>query len=84
MSAGSESSVNVPPSPLPNPVVFAWLAFLEGIVAYGLVVFSITLLEGGEIIPDVLAEWRVGAGVFVAVTGLMIVYRLYKDSYIGF
>lgn len=84
MSTDTKNSVNVPPSPLPNPVVFVWLAFLEGIVAYGLVVFSITLLEGGEIIPDVLAEWGVGAGIFVAVTALMIVYRLYKDDYLSF
>lgn len=64
----SEQDANVPPSPFPDAVVFAWLAFLEGLVAAGLVVFSIAILEGGELIPDVLAELSVGVGTFVVVT----------------
>ena len=45
MSTDTETGVDAPPSPFPDPIVFAWLSFLEGLVAFGLTVFSIGLLE---------------------------------------
>lgn len=83
MSTDTDRKVDAPPSPFPDPLVFAWLSFLEGAIAFGLTVFSIGLLEGGEIIPDILAEWTVSTGVFFAVFGLTLGLRLYKGGYIG-
>lgn len=75
--------VDVPPSPFPDPVVFAWLSLLEGLVGFGLTVFSIGLLEAGEIIPDLVNEWLFSAVVFLAITGLTLFLRLYKAGYVG-
>ena len=83
MSTDTETGVDAPPSPFPDPIVFAWLSFLEGLVAFGLTVFSIGLLEGGEIIPDLVNEWLVSILVFLTVFALTLVLRLYKDGYVG-
>ena len=83
MSTDRSQGVSVPPTPFPNPLVFVWLAVLEGIVAGALVVFSISMVEGGQLVPDVLAEWGVGLGVFVLVTVGMTVYRFYVAGYVG-
>lgn len=83
MSTDVEDGVDIPPTPFPPVLVFAWLSLLEGTIAAGLTVFSIALLEGGEIIPDILAEWSVGVGAFVVATALTLGYRLYKGGYIG-
>lgn len=83
MSTDVEGDVDIPPTPFPSLLVFVWLSLLEGTIAAGLTVFSIALLEGGEIIPDILAEWSIGAGAFVVVTGLALGYRLYKGKYLG-
>ncbi len=83
MSAESEKGVNIPPSPFPDVVVFVWLSLLEGVVAFGLVLFSLGLLEWGEIIPDVLPEWNVSIAVFVLVTALMFGLRMYRSGRLG-
>lgn len=72
-----DSDPDIPPSPFPDIVVYAWLSFLEGSVAAGLTIFSIAILEGGDIIPNVLEEWTVGLGVFVVVSGGLFVLRQY-------
>lgn len=82
MSTDPERSVNVPPSPFPDPVVFAWLSFLEGLVGFGLVVFSVGLLEAGEIIPDVVDEWLLSAAVFLCIMGLTLYLRLRNAGYL--
>lgn len=53
--------------PAPDVVVYAWLALLEALTAAGLVIFSIALLEGSELIPNVLEEISVGFGTLVVV-----------------
>jgi VIT1/CCC1 family predicted Fe2+/Mn2+ transporter len=75
--AGPEVEADANPTPFPDPVVYVWLSLLEATIAAGLTIFSIALLEGGELIPDVLAEWTVGLGVFVVVGGLLLARRFY-------
>lgn len=82
MSTDTETEVDVPPTPFPDQIVFLWLALLEGMVAGGLAVFSIALLEGGDIIPNVLREWTVGAGVFAVTVTVMFVLRMRKGGYL--
>jgi VIT1/CCC1 family predicted Fe2+/Mn2+ transporter len=78
MSTDTEDSApDIPPSPFPDVVVYAWLSLLEGSVAAGLTIFSIALLEGGNLIPNVLEEWTVGLGVFVVVSAGLLVRRQY-------
>ena len=83
MSTDTEKGVDIPPSPFPDPLVYLWLSVLEGVVAFGLVLFSIGLLEGGEIIPDVLPEWYFSPAIFVVVSVGMFALRLYRGGYIG-
>ncbi|MEF8800273.1 MAG: hypothetical protein V5A56_04495 [Halolamina sp.] len=83
MSADVEKKVDVPPSPFPDPVVFAWLSFLEGLVGFGLTVFTFGLLEAGEIIPDLVNEWLLSVVVFLVIGGLTLFLRLYKAGYVG-
>ena len=83
MSTDTEIEVDAPPSPFPDPIVYLWLSLLEGLVAFGLTVFSIALLEGGEIIPDILEEWTIAGLVFVVIVAATFGLRLYKDGYIG-
>lgn len=72
-----EPESELPPSPFPDIVVYAWLSVLEGSIAAGLAIFSISLLEEGNLIPDILAEWSVGMGVFVVVSVGLFVRRQY-------
>ncbi|MBV0926294.1 hypothetical protein KTS45_18970 [Halomicroarcula limicola] len=66
-------------SPFPDSLIHAWLSLLEAAMLGGLTTFVITMLEGGEIIPNVLAELRVGLGVF-AITFVVLVYvRHFRD-----
>jgi VIT1/CCC1 family predicted Fe2+/Mn2+ transporter len=67
-SEPSEQDADIPPTPFPDSIVFTWLAVLEGLIAASLVVFSIAILEAGEIIPNVLEETSVGLGTFIVVT----------------
>jgi hypothetical protein len=76
-AADSDSPIADNPTPFPDPVVFVWLSLLEATIAAGLTVFGIAMLEGGELIPDVLAEWNVGLGVFVIGGLALLVRRFY-------
>lgn len=66
-------------SPFPNSLIHAWLSLLEAAMAGGLTTFIITMLEGGEIIPDVLAELRVGLGVFLVVFVILVYVRQFRE-----
>lgn len=83
MSTGNEKDVDVPPSPFPDPVVYLWLALLEGLVTFGLALFTIGLLENGGIIPDVLPEWIASGALLVVVTAVMFGLRLYRGGHVG-
>ena len=61
------------PFPVPNVVVYSWLALLEAVTAAGLVIFGLAILEGGGLIPDILEELSVGYGTF-AVVALLSFY----------
>lgn len=74
-----DSAPDIPPSPFPDVVVYAWLSLLEGSIAAGLAIFSISLLEGGDLVPNVLDEWTVGLGVFVVVSVGLLVRRQYRS-----
>ena len=52
-------------SPFPNSLIYVWLSSLEAAILASLSIFLIATLEGGEIIPDILAELTVGLGIFV-------------------
>ena len=83
MATDDKPGVTIPPSPFPDPLVYFWLALLEGIVTFGLVLFSIGLLEGGEVIPDVFPEWEVSIAALGVIVLVMFGYRLYKGGYVG-
>ena len=76
-TADAEPERDLNPTPFPDSIVYAWFSLLEATIAAGLAIFSIAMLEGGEIIPDVLAEWNVGIGVFVVTTAVLLARRLY-------
>jgi hypothetical protein len=52
-------------SPFPNSLIHIWLSSLEAAILASLTIFLIATLEGGEIIPDILAELTVGLGIFI-------------------
>ncbi|WP_135303769.1 hypothetical protein [Haloarcula amylovorans] len=66
-------------SPFPNSLIHAWLSLLEAAMFGGLTTFVITMLEGGELIPNVLAELRVGFGVFVVTFAILLYVRHFRD-----
>jgi hypothetical protein len=76
-TADADPGTDANPTPFPDSVVFVWLSLLEATIAAGLTVFGIAMLEGGELIPDVLAEWNVGLGVFVIGGLALLVRRFY-------
>lgn len=69
---------DLPPSPFPDTVVYAWFSILEAVIVATLVVFALGILEGGAIIPNVLAELSVGLGTFVVVFLVLFSIRLRK------
>lgn len=76
-TADADPGTDANPTPFPDSIVWVWLSLLESTIAAGLTIFSIALLEGGDIIPDVLAEWNVGIGVFVIGGLALLARRLY-------
>jgi hypothetical protein len=78
-AAESDSPIADNPTPFPDSVVYVWLSLLEATIAAGLTIFGIALLEGGDLIPDVLAEWNVGIGVFV-IGGIALLARRFYLS----
>lgn len=66
-------------SPFPDSLIHAWLSLLEAAILGGLTTFVVTILEGVEFIPNVLAELRVGFGVFVVAFAILVYVRHFRD-----
>lgn len=65
-------------SPFPDSLIHAWLSLLEAAIVGGLTTFVITMLEGGGFIPNMLAEIRVGFGVFVVAFVILVYVRHFR------
>lgn len=79
-SGAGEASADAIPSRMPNWVAYGWLSLLEAVVAAGLVLFAIVLLEGGELLPIDLPEFLVGTVVFAAVFLGGVLFKIYMSS----
>ncbi|WP_324761159.1 hypothetical protein [Haloarcula montana] len=79
MEEEAELSGDWSDSPFPDSLIHAWLSLLEAAILGGLTTFVITMLEGGGFIPNMLAEIRVGFGVFVVAFAILVYVRNFRD-----
>lgn len=61
---------------MPNWVAYGWLSLLEAVVAAGLLLFAIVLLEGSDLFQMDLPEFVIGTVVFVMVFVGGILFKL--------
>lgn len=75
-SSADEVEVDAIPSRMPNWVAYGWLSLLEAVVAAGLLLFAIVLLEGSDLFQMDLPEFVIGTVVFVMVFVGGILFKL--------